>query len=83
MGTIQSLSISPLGESETGFALFAQWCLTAVAFAVPPLDKATKTEWLLYLPPSVPEFAGAASALVLYAALIVVAGLFDFQRRNL
>ena len=52
------------------------------ALLLPRLDAATRTEWLLYDSPSAAGYAAALSGLAIYTALLVVAGLFDFQRRN-
>jgi hypothetical protein len=42
----------------------------------------TRTEWLLYAPPSAGAYALALGGLALYGVLLVAAGLFDFHRRN-
>jgi hypothetical protein len=39
-------------------------------------------EWLLYGLPDGRTYATALGSLVLYAALLAVAGVFDFQRRT-
>ena len=55
-----------------------------VALLLPRLDSVTRTEWLLYgMKSSLAEYGSAIAGLVLYAAVITAAGLFDFQRRSL
>jgi hypothetical protein len=55
----------------------------AVALVLPRLESATRAEWLLYGAPGVADWAASIGALLLYAALLCAAGLFDFHRRNL
>jgi hypothetical protein len=50
---------------------------------LPRLDAATRTEWLLYGTPTALVYGSALAGLVIYTALLVAAGLFDFHRRNL
>jgi hypothetical protein len=79
---IQAIATGPLTEpSFAGDA--ARWVLMAVSFVLPRLDGATRTEWLLYGPPSASTAAAALGALVLYCALIAAAGLVDFYRKSL
>ena len=61
----------------------ARWSVDAVAFLLPRLDTVTRTEWLIYGLPAAPEYLGAIGSLLLYTALLVAAGLFDFHRKNL
>lgn len=83
IGTIQSIAISPITEEKGLFHVLARVGVEIIAVLLPPLDKITRTDWLLYSPPSWGEFSSVAGALILYSALIVAAGLFDFHRRNL
>ena len=52
-----------------------------VALALPALDRATRTEWLLYGLPDARGYAATLAGLVIYTALLAAAGVFDFQRR--
>lgn len=54
-----------------------------LALLVPPLDRATRTEWLLYGVPSLGDWLGALAGLAIYLSLAAAAGLFDFSRRDL
>jgi len=54
-----------------------------LAVLVPRLERATKTEWLLYAAPDAQEWAIALGGLAIYFALAAAAGLLDFRRRNL
>jgi hypothetical protein len=82
IAAIQLLARGPLAE-ETWTQSIARGAVDAVALLLPRLDAATRSEWLLYAPPALAEYAAAVGALVLYAGLLCAAGLFDFQRRNL
>ena len=82
ISAIQLLASGPLAE-PTWTQSIARGAVDAVALLLPRLDAATRSEWLLYAPPAPGEFVAALGALVLYAALLCAAGLFDFHRRNL
>src|SRR2546428_9139726 len=79
MATIQSIATGPLAD-DSAVQTLARWTLDAVALLFPRLDSVTRTEWLLYGPPSPATYAIALGGLLLYAALLVAAGLFDFHR---
>lgn len=83
ISALQAIASGPLtldgGLAQRG----AQWSLDALALALPPLDRATQTGWLVYGSPSAIDFAQLATTLVVYAALLTAAGLFDFHRRDL
>ncbi len=83
IGAFQSIAASPLIGDESGTQRLAGWAVGAIALFLPPLDRATQTSWILYGPPSGPEFVVMAAGMALYCALVVFAGLFDFHRRNL
>jgi ABC-type Na+ efflux pump permease subunit len=82
ISAIQAIAGGPLTE-ETLLNRLAGWSVDAVALLLPRLDAVTRTEWLLYGVPAAPQVAQALGALVLYALVLVAAGLFDFHRRNL
>lgn len=82
IAAIQLLARSPLTEESWAQAA-ARGAVDAVALLLPRLDQATRSEWLLYGAPSASEFGTLAGALLVYAGLLVAAGLFDFHRRNL
>jgi hypothetical protein len=80
VAAIQAIASGPLAE-PTGAGAAARWTVDALALLLPRLDTVTRTEWLLYGMPPGAEFAGALGGLVLYAGLLLAAGLFDFYRR--
>ena len=82
IGAIQAIAAGSPAE-PTFLQQAAHWSVEAVALLLPRLDAATRTEWLLYGAPAAGEFAGALGGVALYAALLLAAGLFDFQRRSL
>jgi ABC-type Na+ efflux pump permease subunit len=81
MATIQSIAAGPLADDSPAQTL-GRWILDAVALLFPRLDSVTRTEWLLYGPPAPATYAIALGGLLLYAVLLVAAGLFDFHRRS-
>lgn len=82
MPTIQLIAAGPLAEPSP-LQHAARLGVDAVALLLPALDAATRTEWLLYGAPSAAAFGSVVAGMLLYGALIVAAGLFDFYRRNL
>ncbi len=83
IGSLQSISSSPIAIQDDLLSKVAAWGIDAIALILPPLEHATQTNWLLYSPPQPAEFAQIAGGLAAYAALVTAAGLFDFHRRNL
>jgi hypothetical protein len=83
ISAVQAISVSPLAPDDGFLRQVATHGVNVVALLLPPLDRATQTEWLLYAPPSIGDLAGVAGMLCAYGALIVTAGLFDFHRRSL
>lgn len=81
MGAIQAMAASPLAEPGFG-SQAARLVLDAIALLLPGLEDATRTEWLLYGAPAPGAYAATLGALLVYAALLVAAGLFDFQRKS-
>ncbi|HET9735956.1 MAG TPA: ABC transporter permease subunit [Burkholderiales bacterium] len=79
---IQLLARGPLAE-ESWAQVAARSAVDAVALVLPRLDAATRSDWLLYGLPSAGEFGAAIGALLVYSALLCVAGLIDFHRRSL
>ena len=83
VAAVQSISASPLVGNDSLMHSLASWGIDAIALLLPPLDKATQTVWLLYGPPAAGELVSICVQLLLYGAVAVAAGLFDFHRRNL
>jgi ABC-type transport system involved in multi-copper enzyme maturation permease subunit len=82
IASIQLLAHGPLSEEGWTQAL-SRWAVDGVAYLLPRLGAATRSEWLLYGAPPAGEYGLALFSLVAYGALLLAAGLFDFQRRNL
>jgi ABC-type Na+ efflux pump permease subunit len=80
MAAIQAIASGP-GVEQSLAGTAARLAVDAVALLLPPLDAVTRTEWLVYGPPAAGTFAAAIAALAVYVALLIAAGLFDFQRR--
>lgn len=81
MPAIQALAGTPLA-AETWAGWLARGAVDTIAFVLPRVDAATRTEWLLYDPPPLGEYTAALAALAVYSVLLTAAGLFDFHRRN-
>jgi ABC-type transport system involved in multi-copper enzyme maturation permease subunit len=82
MAAIQEIASGPLADTSLAQDI-ARGAVDATAFLLPRLDVVTRTEWLLYGPPEPQAYLGALAGLLVYAALLVAAGLFDFHRKNL
>ena len=80
--TIQSIAAGPAMESSP-LQRATQFLVDALALALPRLDMATRAEWLLYGAPQAGELGAVLVGLALYAVVLVLGGLVDFQRRNL
>jgi hypothetical protein len=81
IAAIQAIAAGPLA-ADSVLTRLAGLAVDGVALLLPRLDVVTRTEWLLYGPPSAPAYALALGGLALYGLLLVAAGLFDFHRRN-
>ena len=79
--SIQAIAASPLAEASTAHEV-ARWGVDGVALLLPRLDAVTRTEWLLYGTAEPRAYLQALAGLLIYGALVVAAGLFDFQREN-
>jgi ABC-type transport system involved in multi-copper enzyme maturation permease subunit len=81
MPAIQALAGAPLA-ADTLPGWLARGTVDTIAFVLPRVDAATRTEWLVYDAPPLGEYSAALAALALYIVLLTAAGLFDFHRRN-
>jgi hypothetical protein len=81
MGAIQAIASGPLADASLP-AKVAHYAVDAVALLLPRLEALTRTAWLLSEPPAAGAYAAALGSAILYAVLLLVAGLFDFYRRN-
>jgi len=61
----------------------ARGAVGAIAFLLPRLDQATRSEWLLYGAPAASAYLAVIGGLLLYGLILAAAGLFDFERKNL
>jgi ABC-type Na+ efflux pump permease subunit len=81
MPAIQAIAGAP-PDGETWAGWLARRAIDAIAFLLPRVDAATRTEWLVYGAPAPDAYAAALAGLALYTVLLIAAGLFDFQRRS-
>ena len=82
ISAMQAIAAGPLTEPSWPSEA-ARWLVSGVAFLLPRLDLATRTEWLLYGMPSSSTWLTALAGLLVYGALVLAAGLFDFYRKSL
>jgi ABC-type Na+ efflux pump permease subunit len=82
ISAIQAIGSGPLAEPSLAHEI-GRGAVNAVAFLVPTLDRATRTEWLLYGAPDSRTLGVVLAGMLVYTGLLAVAGLFDFQRRAL
>src|SRR5207302_2441119 len=80
MSAVQAIAGGPLAEETLAHEL-ARHAVDAVALVLPALDRVTRSEWLLYGAPDWRAYALALGGVLVYAALLAAAGVFDFQRR--
>ena len=80
VSAIQAIAAGPLAE-ETLAQELARRAVDALALLLPALDRVTRTEWLLYGTPDWRSYALGLAGVLIYAALLAAAGVFDFQRR--
>ncbi len=81
VSAMQAIAAGPLA-AESILQEVARYALSALALLLPALDRTTRTEWLLYGVPDGYSFALGVAGVLLYAALLAAAGVFDFARRN-
>lgn len=77
IASIQAIAAGPVVDGKAFASAF-----DALALVLPRLDRATRTEWLVYGAPSPEEWFAALANLSTSIALAAAAGLFDFSRRN-
>lgn len=80
IGALQAIAAGSLG-SDTTLGSLGRHAVDLVALALPGLERATRTEWLLYGVPDAAGYATALAGLVIYTGFLAAAGVFDFQRR--
>ena len=80
VGAMQAIASGPLADASLPGRLAAH-VVDALAFLLPRLDLATRTEWLLYGAPQGGHAAAALAGLAAYTVLVAAAGLVDFYRR--
>lgn len=81
IGTVQAIASGPLSTPSLGADL-QRYAVDGLALVLPRLDGVTRSEWLLYGAPPAGSLAYALAGLLVYAALLTAAGLFDFHRRS-
>jgi len=82
ISAIQAIASGPLAEPSLAHEL-GRGAVNGLALLLPTLDRVTRTEWLLYGSPDGRTLGVALAGMLVYTALLGVAGLFDFQRRGL
>ena len=83
IAALQALAASgPLDDASLA-GQTARGAVDALAFLLPRLDEATRTDWLLYGAPPAATYAAAIGGLLLYVVVLAAAGLFDFERKSL
>lgn len=81
MPALQAIAGAPL-DAQSWAGWLARRAVDAIAFVLPRVDAATRTEWLVYDAPSPGAYGAALAGLAVYTVLLTAAGLFDFQRRS-
>jgi hypothetical protein len=82
VAALQGLAGAGPIAADTVVGSLARVGIDAIAFLLPRLDAATRSEWLLYGAPPAQAYAAAIGGLLLYGALLAAAGLFDFARKS-
>jgi hypothetical protein len=80
VNAMQAIAVGPLVD-ETLAHQIARRAIDGVALAMPALDGATRTEWLLYGIGDWRAYVLALGGMLVYAVLLAAAGVFDFARR--
>lgn len=78
---VQAIASGPLTD-ETLADTLSRHAVDAVALLLPALDHVTRTGWLLYGVSDWRDYLFGVGGMLLYTALVAVAGVFDFQRRT-
>lgn len=81
IAAMQSIAAAELADASLGSDA-ARMAVDGVALLLPRLDAVTRTEWLLYGAPPAAAYGAALAGMVIYAALLTAAGLFDFHRKQ-
>ncbi|MBV8030005.1 MAG: ABC transporter permease [Betaproteobacteria bacterium] len=81
IATMQAIASGPLSD-PTFAAKVEQHSVDALAAVLPRLDQVTRAEWLLYGAPPAGAYVAALTGLVVFGALVTLAGLIDFHRRS-
>lgn len=82
ISTMILIGQSPILESTDLSQKFINFFLHLIAFALPALDRFTRTDWLVYGNGSVSDLAFMAVQSVIYLFLLGAAALFDLYRKN-
>jgi ABC-type transport system involved in multi-copper enzyme maturation permease subunit len=82
MAALQLIGSSRVSESNLMLDRVANYILDGIAFFLPRLDMFTQTAWLLHRNEPAPQFASLILQSLVYVALLGVAALFDFKRKN-
>jgi ABC-type transport system involved in multi-copper enzyme maturation permease subunit len=83
LGAVRLLSQSPLLSPGEWTNRAVSGTVDAMSWVLPDLSRFTLTTWLVDQPPGWHALGFVASQSLIYAALLVCAGLFDLYRKNL
>jgi ABC-type transport system involved in multi-copper enzyme maturation permease subunit len=81
VSAVQAIAAGPLAP-DAWLQKLGRGAVDALALVLPALDRATRTDWLLYALPGASSYAAALGGMLVYAALLTAAGIFDFERRS-
>ena len=83
VGALQLIAASPLAEEDSVLQVLLNHSLDILSLLLPRLDLFTSSEWLQGSAPSNGVLAIVFGQAALYVALLALAALFDFYRREL
>ena len=80
VSAMQAIAAGPFGGDRESTLASA---VDLLGLLLPRLDRATRTEWLVYEAPAREDWLIALAGLAIYFMVAAAAGLFDLSRRNL
>lgn len=83
INAIQLMSTGPLIDPNSVLQAFSIKVLNIIAYVLPDLHRFSPSSWLVYSESSIAQIGPVLSQTVIYMLLLIIAGLFDFYRKNL